>query len=298
MRVFLTGATGYIGSRIIPELLGAGHEVIGLTRSDAGEQALADVGAQPHRGSLEDSASVAAGAREADAVIHTAFDHDFSRYEANCEQDRRVIAAIGAELAGSERPLLITSAVMMGALEDGGPAIENLFTVRSHPRSSSELASEALLDRGVNVSVVRLPQVHDTVKQGLITPYVELARDTGFAAYVGAGDNRWSAAHVTDVARLYLLALDRAERGARYHAVAEEGVAFRDIAACVAAGLGLPAVSLSPEEAAVHLGWFALFASEDMAASSARTRKLLSWNPQGPGLLQDLAAMDYAACAA
>lgn len=298
MRVFLTGATGFIGTRIIPELIADGHEVIGLTRSDAGARALADAGAKAHRGRLEDTASLAAGARQADAVIHTAFDHDFSRYDANCEQDRRVIAVIGAELAGSDRPLLITSSAIMGAPEDGSLAVENLFTVRSHPRSNSELASEVLLDKGVNVSVVRLPQVHDTMKQGLITPYVEMARNIGVAAFVGSGENRWSAAHVTDVARLYLLALNRAERGACYHAVAEEGVAFRHIAACVAAGLGVPSVSLSPEEAAVQLGWFALFAGEDMAASSARTRDLLGWTPQGPGLLQDLAAMDYAALAA
>lgn len=297
MRVFLTGATGFVGSRILPELLRGGHEVIGLTRSEAGERALASVGARPHRGRLEDLASVRAGAEQADAVIHTAFDHDFSKYAASCEQDHHVIGALGAVLAGSDRPLLITSAVIMGAPDDGGPAVEDQFTVRHHPRSSSELAGEALLENGVNLSVVRLPQVHDTVKQGLITPYVELAREKGAVAYVGDGENRWSAAHVMDVARLYRLALERAERGARYHAVAEEGVLVREIAATVAAGLDLPLVSLSPEEAAPHFGWFAMFAAADMSASSAWTQAQLGWVPEGPRLIADLERMDYSQAA-
>lgn len=298
MRVFLTGATGFIGSRILPELLGAGHEVIGLTRSEAGARALAAAGAQAHRGNLEDLAGIRAAAERADAVVHTAFDHDFSKYAASCEQDRHVIDVLGAVLAGSARPLLITSAVIMGAPDDGGPAVEALFTVRHHPRSSSELAGEALLERGVNLSVVRLPQVHDTVKQGLITPYVELAREKGVVAYVGEGENRWSAAHVLDVARLYRLALERAEPGVRYHAVAEEGVALREIAATVAAGLDLPLVSLSPEEAASHFGWFAMFVATDMSASSVRTRALLDWSPEGPGLIADLERMDYSSVTA
>ncbi|MBB5986801.1 SDR family oxidoreductase [Sphingobium lignivorans] len=298
MRIFLTGATGFIGSRIMPELLGAGHEVIGLTRSEAGVRALTAAGAQAHLGNLEDLASIRAGAERADAVIHTAFDHDFSKYAASCEQDRHVIDALGAVLAGSERPLLITSAVIMGASDDGSPAVETLFTVRHHPRSSSELAGEALLERGVILSVVRLPQVHDTVKQGLITPYVELAREKGVVAYVGEGENRWSAAHVLDVAQLYRLAVERAEPGARYHAVAEEGVTLREIAASVAAGLDLPLCSLSSEEASHHFGWFAMFAATDMSASGARTRALLGWEPSGPGLIGDLERMDYSSVAA
>ncbi|GLI96821.1 SDR family oxidoreductase [Sphingobium sp. BS19] len=293
MRVFLTGATGFVGSQILRELLGAGHEVIGLTRSIAGARALTDAGAQPHVGNLEDLASLRAGAECADAVIHTAFDHDFSKYAASCAQDRHVIEALGVVLAGSDRPLLITSAAIMGAPDDGGPAVEQLFTVRHHPRSSSELAGEALLEKGVNLSVVRLPQVHDTVKQGLITPYVALAREKGVAAYVGEGKNRWSAAHVLDVARLYRLAVERAEQGARYHAVAERGVAFREIAATVAAGLDLPLISLSPEQAPLHFGWFAMFAAVDMSASSAWTRVHLGWTPEGPSLIADLERMDY-----
>lgn len=293
MRVFLTGATGFVGSQILRELLGAGHEVIGLTRSIAGARALADAGAQPHVGNLEDLASLRAGAECADAVIHTAFDHDFSKYAASCAQDRHVIEALGVVLAGSDRPLLITSAAIMGAPDDGGPAVEQLFTVRHHPRSSSELAGEALLEKGVNLSVVRLPQVHDTVKQRLITPYVALAREKGVAAYVGEGKNRWSAAHVLDVARLYRLAVERAEQGARYHAVAERGVAFREIAATVAAGLDLPLISLSPEQAPLHFGWFAMFAAVDMSASSAWTRVHLGWTPEGPSLIADLERMDY-----
>jgi nucleoside-diphosphate-sugar epimerase len=293
MRVFLTGATGFVGSQILRELLGAGHEVIGLTRSIAGARALTDAGAQPHVGNLEDFASLRAGAECADAVIDTAFDHDFSKYAASCAQDRHVIDALGVVLAGSDRPLLITSAAIMGAPDDGGPAVEQLFTVRHHPRSSSELAGEALLEKGVNLSVVRLPQVHDTVKQGLITPYVALAREKGVAAYVGEGKNRWSAAHVLDVARLYRLAVERAEQGARYHAVAEHGVAFREIAATVAAGLDLPLISLSPEQAPLHFGWFAMFAAVDMSASSAWTRVHLGWTPEGPSLIADLERMDY-----
>jgi nucleoside-diphosphate-sugar epimerase len=296
MRVFLTGATGFIGSRILPELLAAGHEVIGLTRSEAGANALAAAGATAHLGTLEDPAGLADGARNADAVIHTAFDHDFTNFVANCEKDRRVIAALGSVLKGSDRPLLITSGVGIGDPGDGRPAREDVFDAHHfNPRIASELAGQALLEAGVNLSVVRLPQVHDTFKQGLISPYIEMARAKGVVAYVGQGANRWAAGHVRDVAKLYVLALDRAEAGARYHAVAEEGVAARDIAEVVAAGLDLPVVSLSPDEAAPHFGWFAMFAAADMVASSAQTREKLGWVPTGPGLLDDLRQMDYSA---
>ncbi|MEP7454189.1 SDR family oxidoreductase [Phyllobacterium sp. SB3] len=294
MRVFLTGATGFIGSRILPELLAAGHEVIGLTRSRAGANALAAAGAGAHLGTLEDPAGLADGARDADAVIHTAFDHDFTNFVANCEKDRRVLAALGAVLKGSERPLLITSGVGMGDPGNGQPAMEDIFDAHHfNPRIASELAGQALLEAGVNLSVVRLPQVHDTVKQGLISPYIAMARDKGVVAYVGQGANCWAAGHVLDVAKLYVLALERAEAGARYHAVAEEGVAARDIAEVVAAGLDLPVVSLSPDEAAPHFGWFAMFAAADIVASSAQTREKLGWVPTGPRLLEDLQQMDY-----
>jgi len=295
MRVFLTGATGFIGSRIVPELLAAGHQVLGLTRSDAGAQALARAGAEAHRGTLEDLASIRAGAEQADAVIHTAFDHEFANFVANCEKDRRVIGALGDALKGSDRPLLITSGTGIGDAGPGKLAKENIFN-RDHPnpRIASELAGNALLDAGVDIRVVRLPQVHDTVKQGLITPYIEISREKNLVAYLGDGENRWPAAHVSDVAKLYVLALDRGEKGARYNAVDEEGVTARAIAETVAAGLGLPLASLSKEQATAHFGWFAMFAGLDMSASSEWTREQLGWTPTGPSLMADLKAMDYA----
>lgn len=296
MRVFLTGATGFIGARIARDLLDAGHQVLGLTRSDAGARALAEAGAEAHRGDLEDPDSLRSGAAKADAVIHTAFDHDFAHFAANCEKDRRVIEAIGGALAGSDRPLLITSGTGMGTPSPGQRATEDVFDPHhGNPRVASELAGAALSTAGVNVIVVRLPQVHDTVKQGLITPAIDLARTKGISAYVGDGLNQWSAAHVSDVATLYRLALERGEPGARYHAVAEEGVATRAIAEAIGAGLDVPVVSLSPEAAAEHFGWLAIFAGVDMRASSAWTRERLGWEPTGPGLLADLARMDYRA---
>jgi nucleoside-diphosphate-sugar epimerase len=296
MRVFLTGATGFIGSAIVPELLKAGHQVLGLTRSDAGAQALAAAGAQAHRGSLEDPGSLRDGAAQADGVIHCAFDHDFSNFLANCQKDTRAIEALASALKGSDRPLVITSGVGMGSPGPGQPATEDVFNLdHPNPRSASEIAGAAALEAGVNVSVMRLPQVHDPVRQGLITPSIEIARAKGVSAYVGDGANRWAAAHVLDVARLYPLALERGQPGARYNAVAEEGVSAREIAEVVGAGLKLPVVSLTPEEAAGHFGWFAMFAGLDMPASSAWTRETLGWTPTGPGLIADLKAMDYGA---
>jgi nucleoside-diphosphate-sugar epimerase len=294
MRVFLTGATGFIGSAIVPELLKAGHQVLGLTRSDAGAQALAAAGAQAHRGGLEDPGSLRAGAAQADGVIHCAFDHDFSNFLANCEKDARAIEALASALKGSDRPLVITSGVGMGSPGPGQPATEDVFNLdHPNPRRASEIAGAAALEAGVNVSVMRLSQVHDPVKQGLITPSIEIARAKGVSAYVGDGVNRWAAAHVLDVARLYPLALERGQAGARYNAVAEEGVSAREIAEVVGAGLKVPVVSLTPEEAAGHFGWFAMFAGLDMPASSAWTRETLGWDPTGPGLIADLKAMDY-----
>lgn len=299
MRVFLTGATGFIGSRIVPELLAAGHQVLGLTRSDAGAQSLAAAGAEAHRGTLEDLDSLRAGAARADAVIHTAFDHDFANFVANCEKDRRVIEALGTTLKGSDRPLIITSGTGTGDAGLGGLATEDVFNPNHpNPRIASELAGRAMLEAGVDMRVVRLPQVHDPVRQGLITPLIAISRQKGAVAYVGEGANRWPAAHVLDVAKLYALALDKGRRGARYHAVAEEGIAVRDIAEVLGAGLGLPVVSLSPEEAQAHFGWLAMFAGLDLRASSAWTREQLGWDPTGPGLIADLQRMDYSAAAA
>jgi nucleoside-diphosphate-sugar epimerase len=294
MRIFLTGATGFIGSTIVPELINAGHQVLGLTRSDAGAQSLKAAGAEVHRGDLEDLETLRSGAARSDGVIHTAFDHDFSNFLANCEKDRRVIEAMGEVLAGSSRPFVITSGTGMGNAVPGQPATEDVFNPdHPNPRRASELAGVAVAARGVNVSVVRLPQVHNPVKQGLITPFIELSRQKGVVAYVGDGSNRWPAAHVLDVARLYRLAFERHEAGSRYHAVAEEGVPVRQIAETLGRGLKLPVVSLSPEQAPAHFGWLAMFAGYDMPASSAQTQQVLNWHPTGPGLIADLEQMNY-----
>ncbi|MDQ2843906.1 MAG: SDR family oxidoreductase [Acidobacteriota bacterium] len=294
MRIFLTGATGFIGSAIVPELIHAGHQVLGLTRSDAGAQSLIAAGAEVHRGQLEDLESLRSGAAKSDGVIHCAFDHDFSNFVANCEKDRCAIEALGSSLIGSDRPLIITSGTGMGSGAPGQAAIEdNVDLNNPNPRIASELAGAAVSATGVNVSVVRLPQVHNTVKQGLISPAIEMAREKGVSAYVGDGLNRWPAAHVLDVARLYRLALEKQEAGARYHAVAEEGVPVRDIAEVIGRGLKVPVVAMSREEAGAHFGWLAMFAGLDLPASSARTQERLGWRPTGPGLIADLEQVRY-----
>lgn len=299
MRIFLTGATGFIGSAILPELLKAGHHVIGMTRSDAGAKALEEAGVEAHKGVLEEPESVRRGVEKADAVIHTAFDHDFSRFVENCQKDSRVIAAMGEALKGSNRPLLITSGTGIGNAHLGEPASEDVFNdEHPNPRIASERAGNALLDQGVNVSVMRLPQVHNTFKQGLVSPLIEIARQNGAVGYVGEGRNRFPAGHLLDVALLYRLAIERAVSGARYNAVAEEGIATREIAEALGRGLKLPVISVAPEKAAEHFGWMAIFAGLDFPASSAKTRRILGWNPVGPGLIADLDAMDYGALAA
>jgi nucleoside-diphosphate-sugar epimerase len=299
MRVFLTGATGFIGSAIIPELINAGHQVLGLTRSDAGAQSLIAAGAEVHRGSLEDPESLRSGAAQSDGVIHCAFDHsafgsDFSKFAEVCDKDRRAIEALGDALRGSDRPLVITSGTGMGSAVPGQPATEDHFDPNHpNPRRLSEVAGATASERGVNVSVVRLPQVHDTVKQGLITYAVQVAREKRASAYIGEGLNRWPAAHVLDVARLYRLALEKHEAGSRYNAVAEEGVLMREIAEVIGRGLKVPVVSLSQEEAQAHFGWLAMFAGFDMPASSAQTRQRLGWHPSGPRLIADLEQMRW-----
>ncbi len=290
MRVFVTGATGFIGSAVVKELIAAGHQVLGLCRSDEKAAALVVAGAEVHRGSLEDVDSIKEGAARSDGVIHLAFNHDFSKFVANCEDDRRVIKALGSVLAGSDRPLIVTSGTGMANTVPGQPATEDGAVISSDviPRAASEEAAAAVAADGVNVSVVRLPQVHDTVKQGLVTYAIAIAREKGVCAYVGDGQNRWPAAHVLDTARLYRLAIERAEPGAKYHAVAEEGVPVRDMAEVIGRRLKMPVKSIVPEEAQAYFGWLAMFAGHDAPASSERTRKKLGWQPTEPGILADL----------
>ncbi|SKB56909.1 SDR family oxidoreductase [Luteibacter sp. 22Crub2.1] len=298
MRIFLTGATGFIGSRIVPELIAAGHQVLGMTRSDSGARALQAAGADVHRGELEDLGSLSAGAAQADAVIHTAFDHNFANFVANCEKDQRVIRALGSALIGSDRPLLITSGTGMGSPGHGQLAREDVFNAaHPNPRTLTEITGNELLDKGVAVSVVRLPQVHDPVKQGLITPLLDIIRAKGVSAYVGDGQNRWPAAHVLDVARLYRLAIEQCKPGTRYNAVAEEGITARAIAEALGEGLGIPVKSIDASESAAYFGWMSAFMSMDLSASSAWTRQALGWNPAGPTLLEDLRRMDYSVAA-
>lgn len=296
MRVFVTGASGFIGSAIVQELIAAGHQVLGLARSDASAKSIAAAGAEVHRGDLEDLESLHSGAANSDGVIHTAFNHDFSKFAAICEADRRAIEALGSALVGSDRPLIVTSGTGMARRATGSLATEDDLPAsgpNAIPRVASEEAAASLAARGVRVSVVRLPQVHDTVKQGLITYLIGLAREKGVSAFVGDGQNRWAAVHLLDTALLYRLALEKRIAGARYHAVGEEGVPCRDIAEVIGRGLKVPVVSKSPEEAAAHFGWLGHFAGLDMPASSAQTQERLGWHPTGPGLIADLERMRY-----
>ncbi|WP_261543844.1 SDR family oxidoreductase [Burkholderia multivorans] len=286
MRVFVTGATGFVGIPTVKELIAAGHRVLGLARSDEGEKSLAAIGADVHRGSLEDTESLRAGAATADAVLHLGFVHDWSNFAQSCEIDRRAIEALGSVLAGSDR-LLIVTAGTAGLAAPGRLATEDDDVPPDFPFPRvSEQTARAL--KGVRAAVVRLPQVHDTVRQGLLTYAVAVAREKGVSAYVGEGRNRWAAAHISDVARLYRLALEKNEAGAKYHAVAEEGIPMRDIAEAIGRALKVPVASLSAEEAPAHFGWLAAFAGHDLVASSEKTRKVLGWNPTGPGLIADL----------
>jgi nucleoside-diphosphate-sugar epimerase len=288
MRVFVTGATGFIGSIVVEDLIRAGHQVLGLARSDEGAKFLIDAGAQVHRGDIYDLESLRSGAAGADGVIHCAFDHDFSKFVEVCETDRKVIEALGAELAGSRRHLVITSGT--GRSASGRPRTEEdpLISSSIFPRGASEEAAESVLAKGVSVSVIRLPQVHDPFKQGLITPLIAVARQKGVSAYVGEGTNRWPAAHRLDAALLYRLALERAVAGARYNAVGEEGIPLREIAESIGRGLKLPVVSLSPEKAGEHFGWLSMMVGVDMPASSAKTQEWLGWRPSHSGLIADL----------
>jgi nucleoside-diphosphate-sugar epimerase len=295
MRVFLTGATGFIGSAIVPELINAGHQVLGLARSDAGAKSLTAAGAKAHRGDLEDLDSLRSGAAAADGVIHAGFIHDFSRFKEVCEVDRRAIETFGAALAGSDRPIVIASGTAL--VSPGRLATEesvSTITPADFPRVASEEAATLMATRGVRAALMRLsPTVHGDGDHGFVPTLINLAREKGVSAYIGDGHNRWNAVHRLDAAHLFRLALEKATAGARYHAVSEEGIAFRDIAEVIGRRLNIPVVSKSPEEAADHFGWFAAFAGLDCPASSKLTQERLGWRPVQTTLLTDLERGSY-----
>jgi nucleoside-diphosphate-sugar epimerase len=295
MRIFVTGASGFVGSAVVQELIGAGHGVLGLARSDASARAIAAAGAEVHRGTVEDLDSLRRGAIACDAVIHTAFIHDFSKFKENCEIDRRAIEALGDALKGSDRRLVITSGT--GALGAGRSATEQDRQPSGPdavPRVASEEAADAVAARGARVSTVRLPPtVHGDGDHGFVPMLIGMARQKGVAAYVGEGNNRWAAVHRLDAARLYRLVVEKGVTGARYHGVGEEGVAFREIAGVIGRRLDVPVASKSPEEAAAHFGFLAHFAAGDLRASSERTRTQLGWGARQVGLLADLEGGSY-----
>jgi nucleoside-diphosphate-sugar epimerase len=291
MRVFVTGATGFIGSAVVNELLSAGHQVLGLARSDAGAKALAATGADVHRGSLEDPDSLKRGAASADGVIHTAFIHDFSKFAANVRTDQLAIEAMTATLAGSGKPLIVSSGVF--GLPPGRPGTEDDSLGAGSPRKSEE-AGLAAAAHGVRAMVIRLsPSVHGDGDHGFVPTLIKVAREKGFAAYVGEGKNRWPAVHRLDAARLYRLALEKGTSGARFHGVADEGIPVREIAEAIGRRLNLPAVSKTPEEAAQLLGFIGHVLAMEGAASNALTQERLGWRPTEPGLIQDLEKGHY-----
>ena len=289
MRIFLTGATGFIGTAVAAQLIASGYQVSGLTRSQKGAEVLAAAGVEPFLGDINDLRCLRRGASLSDGVIHTAFNHDFSTFVAQCEKDRLVVEALGEALAGTQRPLIVTSAVALGSAGPGSLAVENHVNVEHrNPRKATERGAMAVLEKGINVAVIRLSQVHNPLKQGLVTSLIETARQKGVSAWVGEGQNRWSAVHISDAARLYVLALEKNLAGRRYHAVAEEGIPLRSIAETIGQVLDVPVVRIEASEASAHFGALSKFVAEDMSASAAITRRELDWKPQGPGLLADL----------
>jgi nucleoside-diphosphate-sugar epimerase len=288
MRVFVTGATGFVGSAVVRDLVQAGHSVLGLARSDSAAAALAAAGADAHRGSLEDLDSLTGAAAAADGVIHTGFIHDFSKFKENCEIDERAIKALGATLAGSGRPLVVTSGT--GLLSPGNLVTEDTVPPANSPVPRvSEQTALALVADGVAASVIRLPpSVHGDGDHGFVPLLIGMAREKGQSVYLGEGQNHWPAVHRLDTGPLYRLALEKAASGAVYHGIAEQGIAFREIAEVIGRRLGVPVVSKSKEDAAAHFGWFAHFAAIDNRASSEKTQAALGWRPTHPGLIADL----------
>ncbi|SHK08769.1 Nucleoside-diphosphate-sugar epimerase [Anaerocolumna jejuensis DSM 15929] len=293
MRIFITGATGFVGSAVAKELMGAGYEVLGLARSDEAVKSLSAAGVQVHKGDLEDLESLRAGAANADGVIHTAFNHDFTKFKDSTETDRRAIEAIGTELAGSGRPFIVTSAI--GILPQGHLVSEETEPVTGpHSRGLSEQTVIQFAGKGVRTSVIRLaPSVHGEGDHNFIPNLIRLAKEKGVSAYIGEGSNRWPAVHRFDTAHLYRLILEKGIAGSRYHAVAEESIPFKEIAGAIGRQLNVPVVSLSPEEAGNHFGWFTNFAAMDVPASSQLTREQLGWQPSYPGLLEDISLPHY-----
>ncbi len=293
MRVFVTGATGFVGSAVVQELLGAGHHVVGLARSDAAADALAAAGAEAHPGDLGDLDALRSAAGASDAVIHAGFIHDFANFKQSCEVDRRAIEAMGAVLAGSDRPLIVTSGT--GLLTPGQLATEDTEApvYDGFPRVSEQAAFTAA-SHGTRIAVVRLPpSVHGDGDHGFVPLLIGIARQKGMAAFIGDGSNHWPAVHRLDAAKAYRLVLERGEAGARYHVVAEQGVPFREIAAVIGRRLDVPVVGKAPEEAAEYFGWFARFAAIDNRVSSRKTRDALGWEPTGPELIADIDRPGY-----
>jgi nucleoside-diphosphate-sugar epimerase len=289
MLVFVTGATGFIGSAAIPRLLARGHRVLGLTRSEAGAAALKDLGATPHRGSLNDLESLRSGARQADAVLHLGFEHDFSRIAEVSAQDKNAIEAMCGELQGSGRAFIVSSGTALLARGRPGAEDDDPRPVSEQFPRCSEHAAASFIARGVAVGAMRFaPSVHGREKQGLVTHLIAVARQTGVSAYIGEGGNVWAAVQRQDAGELCALAVEKAEAGARWHAVAEEGVPLRAIAEAIGRGLGVPVVSKPPEQAFAHFGWLGHFVGVSAPATSRKTRDKLGWQPRGIGLIQEL----------